>query len=44
METPIRGVYADESVNTCMGVCSGGAKYGAADSPAEGTVPSQVLF
>ena len=44
METPIRGVYADESVNACMGVFSGRAKYGVADSPAEGTMPSQVLF
>ena len=44
METPIRGVYADESVNACMGVCSGQVKYGVADSPAEGTTPSQVLF
>ena len=44
MEMPIRGIYADESVNTCMGVRSGRAKYDVADSPAEGTVPSQVLF
>ena len=44
METPIQGIYANESVNTCMGVCSGRAKYGVADSPAEGTMPSQVLF
>ena len=44
IETSIRGIYADESVNTCMGVCSGRAKYGAADSPAEGTAPTQVLF
>ena len=44
MEMPIRGVYADESVNTCMGVRSGWAKYGVADGPAEGTAPSQVLF
>ena len=44
MEMPIRGVYADESVNACMGVCSGRAKYGVVDGPAEGTVPSQALF
>ena len=44
MEMPIRDVYADESVNACMGVCSGRAKYGVADSPAEGTAPSQALF
>ena len=51
MEMPIRGVYADESVNACMGsgrapacVLAGRAKYGAADGPAEGTVPSQALF
>ena len=37
MEMPIQGVYADESVNASMGVCSGWAKYGAVDSPAEGT-------
>ena len=44
METPIQGIYADESVNACMGVCSGRVKYGVADSPAEGTMPSQALF
>ena len=44
METPIQGVYADESVNACMGVCSGRAKDGVVDSPAEGTMPSQALF
>ena len=44
MEMPIRGVYADESVNACMGVCIGRAKYGVADIPAEGTMPSQGLF
>ena len=44
MEMPIRGVYADKSVNACMGMCSGRAKYGVADSPAEGTTPSQALF
>ena len=44
MEMPIRGVYADESVNACMGVRSGQAKYGVADSPAEETAPSQALF
>ena len=44
MEMPIQGIYADESVNACMGVCSGWAKYGVVDSPAEGTAPSQVLF
>ena len=44
MGTPIQGVYVDESVNACMGVCSGQVKYGAEDSPAEGTAPTQVLF
>ena len=44
METPIQGVYADKSVKACMGVCSGRAKYGVADSPAEETAPSQALF
>ena len=44
IEMPIRGVYADESVNACMGVCSGRVKYSVADSPAEGTAPTQVLF
>ena len=44
MEMPIRGIYADESVNACMGMHSGRAKYGVADSPAEGTAPSQALF
>ena len=44
MEMPIRGIYADESVNAYMGMRSGRAKYGVADSPAEGTAPSQVLF
>ena len=44
MEAPIRGVYADESVNACMGVCSGRAKYCVADGPAEGKMPSQALF
>ena len=44
MEMPIRGIYADESVNACMGVCSGRVKYGVADSPAEETAPTQVLF
>ena len=34
----------DESVNACMGVCSGRVKYGAEDSPAEGTAPTQALF
>ena len=33
-----------KSVNACMGMCSGRAKYGAVDSPAEGTAPSQALF
>ena len=37
---PIPGIYADESVNACMGVRGGRAKYGVVDSPAEGTVPS----
>ena len=44
MEMPIRGIYADESVNACMGVRSGRARYGVADGPAEGTTPSQALF
>ena len=44
METPIQGIYSDESVNACMGVRSGQAKNGVADGPAEGTVPSQALF
>ena len=44
METPIRGVNADKSVNTCMGVHSGRAKYSVGDGPAEGKVSSQVLF
>ena len=44
MEMPIRGIYADDSVNACMVMCSGRAKYGVADSPAEGTMPSQALF
>ena len=44
MGTPIRGIYADESVNACMGVCSGRVKYSAEDSPAEGTAPTQALF
>ena len=44
MEMPIRGIYADESVNACMGVRSGQTKYSVVDSPAEGTAPSQALF
>ena len=44
MEMPTRGVYADESVNASMGVCSGRARYGVADGPAEGTAPTQALF
>ena len=44
MEMPIRGVFADENVNACLGMGSGRAKYGVADSPAEGTMPSQALF
>ena len=44
MGTPIRGVYVDESVNAYMAVCSGRVKYGAEDSPAEGTAPTQALF
>ena len=44
MGMPIRGVYADESVKACMGVCSGRVKYIAADGPAEGTAPTQAVL
>ena len=44
MEKPIRGVYADKSVYASMGVRSGRARYGVADGPAEGTVPTQALL
>ena len=44
MEMPIRGVYADESVNASMGVRSSQVRYGVADGPAEGTAPTQALF
>ena len=44
METPIRGVYADEIVNASMGLRSVRARYGVEDSPAEGRAPTQALF